>query len=220
MGTIRVLLAEDQRTLRESLAESLSLQPDLEVVAQAGNGQQALDLARVQRPDVVLTDINMPVMDGITATRRLKEELPETAVVILTIYGDDDNLFNALKAGAVGYILKDASTAEVAEAIRSAHRGEGALPAPLVSRVLKEFGRLSTSLEEHRQVFADLTRREVEVLEMLGAGCRNREIAEKLFITERTVKNHVSAILSKLQVNTRTEAALLATRYGLTPPKE
>ncbi|HEY3284035.1 MAG TPA: response regulator transcription factor [Armatimonadota bacterium] len=217
MERIRVLIAEDQRGLRENLVVSLGLQPDMEVVAQAGDGEQALKLARYQKPDVMLTDLGMPVMDGIEATRRVRQELSATAVVVLTVFDDDERLFSALKAGALGYILKDATIEEVAEAIRGVHRGEGILHPPLVGRVMAEFARVSHALQRHRDALAELTHREVEILELLGQGRRNREIAGRLFITERTVKNHVSAILSKLEVNSRTEAALLANRYGLAP---
>ncbi|HEY3267115.1 MAG TPA: response regulator transcription factor [Armatimonadota bacterium] len=218
MDRIRVLLIEDEGLLRNTLAELLRLQEDMEVVGEGVDGEHGVKIALAQRPDIVLTDLQMPRMDGIAATRAIKEALPQTAVVVLTNFDDEERLFGALKAGAIGYILKSASLPEVADGIRSAYRGEGVLPPTLVSRVMHEFARQSVFLEKHHEVFSELTRREVEILQLVGSGARNRDIAEKLFLSERTVKNHVSSILSKLHVNSRTEAALLATKYGLTGP--
>lgn len=216
MERIRVEVIEDDSLLRETMVTLLGLQPDFDVVGQAGDGELGVKVALAQRPDVVLADIAMPVMDGIEATRRIRETLPETAVVMLTNCDAEEMLFEALKAGAIGYVLKSAGLPEVTEAVRAARRKEGILPPHFVARVMQEFARQATLLEKHKQVFADLTRREVEILEQLGRGARNKDIAERLFISERTVKNHVSAILAKLQVNSRTEAALLANKYGLT----
>jgi DNA-binding NarL/FixJ family response regulator len=213
--TIRILLAEDETLLRRSLAELLQLEPDFQLVGQVGNGASAVVEADRARPNVILMDIEMPQMNGIEATRRIKEAHPEMEVVILTKFGDDENVFAAIKAGAVGYLLKDAGLEEIRASIRAAHRKEGALSPSLVARVMKEFARLSTVAQENRALFAELTRREVEVLELLGAGMRNRAIAEKLFISEKTVRNHITSIFEKLQVNDRTEAALLAQKHGL-----
>jgi DNA-binding NarL/FixJ family response regulator len=209
------MLVEDERLLRDTLSEVLALQPDIEVVGEAGDGEQALRIAGVQQPDVILMDVRMPRMDGIATTRAMREAAPRAAVIALTQCDDDDTLFAMLKAGAVGYVLKTADVPEVLEAVRAASRGEGALPPPLVGRLVAEFARQSRVLEDRAAVFAELTRREVEILQALGTGARNREIAESLFLSERTVKNHVSAILGKLHVNSRTEAALIANRYDL-----
>ena len=211
---IRVLLVEDEALLRRTLAELLQMEPDFALVAEAGDGLAAIEAAR-SRPHVVLMDLDLPRMSGIEATRRIREAHPETAVVILTKFGDDENVFAALKAGATGYLLKDAGLEEIRAAVRAAARGEGSLSPALVVRVLSEFRRLSQAAEKHRALFAGLTRREVEILELLGAGLRNRIIAERLFLSEKTVRNHVSSILAKLHLNDRTEAALLARKHGM-----
>jgi DNA-binding NarL/FixJ family response regulator len=212
---IRILLAEDETLLRRSLAELLQLEPDFQLVGQVANGALAVTEAGKARPDVVLMDIEMPQLNGIEATRRIKEARAETEIVILTKFGDDENVFAALKAGAIGYLLKDAGLEEIRASIRAAHQQEGSLSPALVGRVLKEFGRLSQAAQENRALFAELTRREVEVLELLGTGLRNRAIAEKLFLSEKTVRNHISSIFQKLHLNDRTEAALLAQKHGL-----
>jgi DNA-binding NarL/FixJ family response regulator len=212
---INILLAEDDTLLRRSLAELLQLEPDFRLVGQVSSGALAVAEAERARPDVVLMDIQMPQMDGIEATRRIKAARPETEVVILTKFGDDENVFAAIKAGAIGYLLKDAGLEEIRASIRAAHQKEGSLSPAIVARVLREFGRLTQAAQENRALFAELTRREVEVLELLGMGLRNRAIAERLFLSEKTVRNHVSSIFQKLQINDRTEAALLAQKHGL-----
>jgi len=220
MKKIKLLIAEDETVVRYALAQLLAAEEDIDVVAEAGDGEAAVVRARLQRPDVVLMDLNMPKMDGIAAARQIKEEMPECAIVVLTIYHDDEHLFAAIKAGASGYVLKDAPPEQTVEAIRAAAGGEGFLYASLVSRVLDEFSRISRLRAAAKEVFAELTRREMQVLELLGEGLRNREIAERLYISEKTVKNHMSSILAKLHVNDRTEAALLAARHGLTDAQQ
>jgi two-component system NarL family response regulator len=216
MAKIKLLIAEDETVVRVALARLLAAEQDIEVVAQAPDGEAAITLARQSKPDVILTDLGMPRKDGIAATRQIKHEMPECAVVVLTIHHDDDHLFAAIKAGASGYVLKDAPPERTLEAIRSAARGEGFLGPSLVGRVLEEFARVSRLRAAAKEVFAELTRREMEVLELLGRGLRNKDIAARLFLSEKTVKNHISSIFVKLQVNGRTEAALLAARHGLT----
>ncbi len=215
MSPIRLLIAEDEGILRSTLAELLAREDEFQIAATAPDGRAALIEALGQRPDVILTDLKMPKMDGIELTRRIREELPGVAVVILTAFDDDENLFAALKAGATGYILKDASLEEIATAVRAAHAGEGVLSAGLVARVIREFTRLDRMRQDQRRLFAQLTRREIEVLDLLAQGLRNRQIAQRLFLSEKTVRNHISAILGKLHANDRTEAALIAARHGL-----
>lgn len=212
---IRVLVAEDDSLLRRTLVELMRLEPDLAVVSEVSDGQQALAEAMVVRPDVLLMDIEMPRLNGISATRQVGTMLPEAKVVILTKFGDDENVFSAIKAGAVGYVLKDAGLNAIAAAVRAAHSGEGFLSPALVSRVMNEFSRISTSALHNRKLFTELSRREVEVLECLAAGLKNAAIADKLSLSEKTVKSHVGAILRKLHVNDRTEAALLAQQNGI-----
>lgn len=217
MARIRILIAEDDSLLRSTLVELLRLDPDFEVVSAVPNGQQALAEAPIVRPDVALMDIEMPRLNGIEATRQLRAAHPELQVVILTKFGDDENVFNAIKAGAVGYVLKDAGLDEIREAVREAHAGGGHLSPAMVARVMTEFSRVAKATQDSRQTFSELTRREIEVLELLGQGMKNRQIADKLFLSEKTVKAHIGGILKKLQVNDRTEAALLAHKHGLVP---
>ena len=215
MDKIRLLIAEDERLTREALARLLALEEDIEVVGQAPHGKEALRLARESIPDVLLTDINMPEVDGIELTRKIKQELPSVGVVILTIYHDDANVFQAIKAGATGYVLKDSPPEDTVAAIRAIHRGDSLLHPSIAARVLQEFNRISTQRAGDLKLFSELTDREIEVLKEVATGKRNREIADTLFISEKTVKNHISNILFKLQVNDRTEAAVLAMRGGL-----
>lgn len=217
MAPVRLVIAEDENLFRTTLAELLSRDPDLQIVASVRDGRAALIESLGQHPDVVLTDLRMPTMDGIELTRRIREQAPGTRIVILTAYDDDDNLFAALKAGAIGYVLKDATPEEVTAAIHAAHQGQGFLSPGLVARVVEEFARTDRLARGQRALFAQLTRREMEVLELLASGLRNRQIAEKLFLSEKTVRNHISAILGKLHANDRTEAALIAARHGLGP---
>jgi DNA-binding NarL/FixJ family response regulator len=217
MAKIRLVIAEDETIVRCALAQLLAREKDFEVVAQAADGEAAADLARRHRPDVVLMDLGMPRMDGLAAARQIKQDLPACAIVVLTIHHDDEHLFAAIKAGASGYVLKDAPPEHTVEAIRAAARGEGFVGPSLVKRLLAEFARISQLRTAAKQTFAELTRREMEVLELLGTGLRNKEIAERLFVSEKTVKNHITSIFLKLHVNDRTEAALLAARHGLSP---
>lgn len=217
METVRLMVCEDDSVLRRTIVELLSIEPGFAVVADLPDGSQGLSQAAILKPNVILTDIEMPHMTGIELTREVKRLLPATEVVVLTKFGDDENVFTAIKAGAVGYVLKDAGLEEIAAAVRAASNGEGFLSPALVSRVMNEFSRLSQSAVHNRKLFAELSRREVEVLECIAAGLKNAQIADKLFLSEKTVKSHVGAILKKLQVNDRTEAGLLALESGISP---
>ena len=211
---IRLLVADDERVFRHSLTDLLAMADDVEIVGDAGDGLDAVELAVDRQADVVLMDIGMPRLDGIAATRRLVERSPDIKVVILTIYTDDDRVFRALQAGARGYLLKDASPEEILRAVHAVRNGEGILHPGLVGRVIQEFTRLLGPQEKSETVFSGLTPREREVLDLLAEGLRNQDIAGRLSIAEKTVKHHISSILSKLQLNHRTEAAVLASRLG------
>ena len=215
MEKIRVLIAEDETVTRELLARLIGMESDIEVVGQAPNGKVAVGLCRKLMPDILLTDIGMPEMDGIQATKLLKREMPSIQVVILTIHFDDTNVFEAIKAGARGYVLKESPPEDTVSAIRTVAKGEALLHPGIASRVITEFNRLTEQHEVDLKLYAQLTDREREVLHLLAQGKRNKEIADALFIAEKTVKNHVSNILWKLECNDRTQAALFATRVKL-----
>jgi DNA-binding NarL/FixJ family response regulator len=213
---IRVLIVDDQALFRESLGILLAAQPGLTVVGEAANGEDALRQVAALRPDVVLMDLRMPVLGGIAATRRVRAAHPTSRVIVLTTFDDDDDLFEALRAGAVSYLLKDVSGEHLAEAVRAAARGESSLQPPVAARVVAEFARLSGPAGPRPQPLAEpLSARELEVLGLLATGASNREIADRLFIAEGTVKNHLTAILGKLGVRDRTQAALRARELGL-----
>lgn len=214
-GPIRLLIVEDENSTRETLVRLFQNEPGIEIVGDADNGESALEMARFRRPDVVLTDIGMPRRDGIALTQALRDENLLAHVVIFTIYDDDSRVFAALKAGARGYVLKDATPDEIISSVRLAARGEALLDHALVVRVMEEFARIATQKASDNAIFADLTNREREILAEVGKGKRNRDIADTLFISEKTVKNHLSNIFDKLAVNTRSEAALIAARQGL-----
>jgi DNA-binding NarL/FixJ family response regulator len=212
---IRILLADDQPLFREALRTLISLQPDMEVVGEAGNGSEAVRMAHALNPNVVLMDLQMPVLDGVAATRRLQVEKPGCHVIALTTFDDDEYVFDCLRSGAVGYLLKDAPSSELFSAIRAAARGESFLQPSVTSRVIAEFARLSDQPTAASATLVEpLSDREREILRLISNGSSNREIADRLFITEGTVKNHVTNILSKLNVRDRTQAALKARELG------
>lgn len=212
---VRVLLADDQRLMREGLHTLLELEPGLAVVGVAGNGAETLARYAELRPDVVLMDVRMPVLDGVEATRRLCAEFPGARVIILTTFDDDEYVFEGLRAGALGYLLKDVSIQELAEAIRTVMAG-GVLIQPSVARkVVAEFARLHPTAPSHTGLAEALSEREVEILRLLAGGLTNREIAERLFLAEGTVKNYVTNILGKIGARDRTQAALRARELHL-----
>lgn len=216
MNLIKILLVDDQPLFREGLRTLLSVHSDFEIIGEAGNGQEAINLARSNRPSVVLMDLQMPVLDGVAATRRLHKENPECRVIVLTTFDDDEMVFDGLRAGAVGYLLKDAPSEKLAEAIRVAARGETFLQPSVAAKVVAEFARLTRKTIEHSNSFSEpLSEREVEILRLIAHGSSNREIADKLFLAEGTVKNHVTNILGKLGVRDRTQAAIKAKDIGL-----
>jgi len=214
--SIRVLLVDDQKLMREGLRVLLELEPGLEVVGEAEDGQAALENYATLQPDVVLMDIRMPGMDGVEATWRLRERWPQARVIILTTFDDDEYVFEGLRAGALGYLLKDVSGQELAEAVRTVAAG-GALIEPSVARkVLAEFARLAPPARPLAEALPEpLSGREREVLRLLGQGLSNREIAAHLSLAEGTVKNYVTGILQKLGVRDRTQAAVRARELGV-----
>jgi DNA-binding NarL/FixJ family response regulator len=215
-----VLIVDDQVLFREGIASLLSTVPDLIVVGQAADGTEAVEKARDLRPDLVLMDVNMPRMTGLQATRIIRQELPETQVVILTVSDADDDLFEAIKAGAIGYLLKNTRAEALFERLRGVLRGEAALSPLLAARVLAEFAQHRENKEPIRPS-EELTDREREVLQLVVDGANNRDIALALQIAESTVKRHLHNILEKLHLENRLQAASYALRKGLVePPRE
>jgi DNA-binding NarL/FixJ family response regulator len=215
---VRILLVDDQRLLREGLRTLLELHDDLRVVGEAGDGLQAEALIERVHPQVVLMDLRMPRRDGVEATRRIARHWPDVAVLVLTTYDDDDLVFRSIEAGASGYLLKDVGSDALAEAVRAASRGESPLQPAIARKVLKRLQARRGApppLAEVLPTIEQLSSREMDVLRLLGAGATNREIAERLSLTEGTVKNYISAILAKTGFPDRTKAALFAMRHGL-----
>ncbi len=215
MAKVRVLLADDHSLFREGLAGIIASQPDLEVVGEANDGLEAFVKAQELKPDLILMDVQMPSMDGLEATRQIKEALPETRIVVLTVRDDDEKLFEALKYGAQGYLLKEIRSQEMLSMLRGAMQGEAALSPSLAGRVLAEFRRLSAHGGTIREEDNGLTEREQQVLVQVSRGATDKEVAEALTISLNTVKTHMRNILSKLQVSTRREAARVAKSKGL-----
>jgi DNA-binding NarL/FixJ family response regulator len=219
---IRIVLADDQTLIRQGIQTLLELEHDLQVVATAGNGHEAIAAVAQARPDVVLMDIRMPVLDGVAATRAITARFPEVGVIILTTFDDDEYVFEGLKAGARGYLLKDVDSAEIVVAVRAVAAGEALIQPSIARKVVAEFSRLAAqgnpaqpAISQPDPLDEPLTEREHEVLRAIAAGLSNREIAERLVITEGTVKNHVSNLLAKLGVRDRTQALIRARELGL-----
>ena len=214
---IRIMLVDDQSLFLEGLKTLLALQENLEIVGECQNGSEAVAACRTARPDVILMDLNMPVMDGVAATRAILREHPEVRVLTLTTFDDDERIFDALKAGASGYLLKDTPSRRLVEAIQTVHAGNSFLQPSIASKVLAEFNRLSGPQARPAvpRLLEPLSAREEEVLRSLSRGRSNKEIAAELNLAEGTVKNHVSNILGKLGVLDRTQAALMGRELGL-----
>jgi NarL family two-component system response regulator LiaR len=210
LAVIRVLVADDHAVVRQGLRTFLELQDDIAVVADVGDGEAALSAVESHRPDVVLMDLVMPGVGGIEAIRRLRELRPQTRVLVLTSFLDDEKLFPAVRAGAAGYLLKDVEPAELVRAIHTVADGEALLHPAVAARLMEEFSEVERPAAEEA-----LTAREREVLELIARGLPNKLIARELEIAEKTVKAHVSSILSKLGLTDRTQAALYAVRAGL-----
>jgi DNA-binding NarL/FixJ family response regulator len=207
--TIRILLVEDQTLMRQGLKTILDLEPGLRVIGEASDGESGLQRALELRPDVILMDVQMPRLNGVDATAQLCRQWPEAKVIILTTFDRDDYVYQGIRAGALGYLLKDTPANRLIETIRRVHAGEVFIQPEIASRALREMMRPTTTTNE------PLSEREHEVLVLLAQGASNKDMAEKLSITEGTVKNHVSNILAKLQAENRTQAADIARRHGL-----
>lgn len=217
MGKIRVILAEDHAVVRQGTKHLLDRYPDIEVIGEAGDGEEAVALVKELKPDVALMDVRMPRMSGIEATRKIKAECPEVAVLALTAHDDDEYVFALLESGANGYLLKTAEIEEVVKAIRAVHAGQPALDPLVTQKVVSQFMNGKSLPDVMAQVGDEmdgLTNRELEVLRMVAQGLTNKEVAQQLYISDRTVQAHLSSIFSKLQVSSRTEAVMYAIRKG------
>ena len=213
---IRLVLVDDQRLFREAMRLLLGAEPDLEVVGEAHDGASAITMVERLLPDVVLMDVRMPRMDGVEATRRILAAQPQIKIVALTTFDDDQLIFDILREGAVGYLLKDAGATAITSAVRSAASGQSVLTPAVTTKVVSEFARMARLVPRPRTLdhFA-LTEREVEVLRLLARGASNKEIGGRLHVAEGTVKNHLTSIFRKLDVSDRVHAAIKAREYGL-----
>jgi DNA-binding NarL/FixJ family response regulator len=217
---IKILIVDDQVLFREALSTLLSIHADFVVVGEAGNGEDAVQLAQNMHPDIILMDLRMPVMNGVNATRKIKELNPDTKVIVLTTFDDDDDVINALRAGAVGYLMKDVSSEKLFEAIFSAYRGEYFLLPSITAKVVNELSRIPPSNQHPASTLAEnliepLSARELEILYLVSQGMNNKEIASELVIAEGTVKNHLSNILGKLGARDRIQAVLIAREFNI-----
>lgn len=211
---IRILLVDDQHLIRQGLKALLELEPDLEVVGEGENGQTAIALVASLQPDVVLMDIRMPLMDGVAATRTINQQFPGTKVLVLTTFDDDQYVAEALRCGAMGYLLKDTPSEELAVAIRSVYRGYTQLGPGLVKKIMAQLPiNAAPNALSPPPSWDELTPREQEVLRLIAKGASNREIAKSLYISEGTVKNHVTNILNRLNLRDRTQAAIFANSF-------
>ncbi|MEM7534348.1 MAG: response regulator transcription factor [Chloroflexota bacterium] len=213
---IRILLVDDQRLMRDGLRTLLDLEDDLQVVGEAADGQEALTLYADLQPDVILMDVQMPGMDGVEATKRLRNQSANARVIILTTFDDDEYIFEGLRAGALGYLLKAASGEELATAVRTVAAGNALIDPSVTRKVVAEFARLAQPARDPSDGLPEpLTERETDILKLLAQGLTNREIAQRIFLAEGTVKNYVTTILQKIGVRDRTQAAIRGRELGL-----
>ena len=212
MDKISVLVVDDHAVVRQGLRNYLEIQDDIEIVGEAKDGLEAVEKVNLLSPDIVLMDIVMPRMDGVEATQQINAANPMTRVIILSSFSEDDQVYSAIKAGATGYLLKDVSPTNLIEAIRATYQGESKLHPDIVNKLMEEF---ASQPVEPKGIHGNLTERELEVLGLIARGMSNREIAESLIISEKTVKAHVGNILSKLHLKDRTQAAIYAHQNGL-----
>lgn len=214
MYKITVLIADDHAMMRQGLKQILELENDITVIAQASNGSEAVSLVREKKPDIVLMDINMPGTNGLQAIKELKSEKNPSKIIVLTIHEDREYLFKTIQMGAEGYVLKDAEPSVLIEAIRKVYNGQSYIQSNMTKELVKEFNRV-TLHEKDKNDENNLTSREIEVLELIAEGMINKEIAKQLYISEKTVKNHVSNIFKKLNVSDRTQAAIYAFKHNI-----
>lgn len=215
---IKVLVADDHTLFRQGLRQLLEIEPDVEVVGEAKDGMEVQRKVEELRPDVVLMDINMPIVDGVAATKQILEANPDLGVIMLTMYRQDQHVFEAIRAGARGYLLKDCLSTEVVSAIRAVYGGASIIDPTVTTKVLREFQRLAHDTDPEQGV-GQLTAREVAILRLVAAGYSNKEIALKLAFSDKTVKNHLTTIFQKLQIRDRTQAAIYALSQGLISPE-
>jgi len=210
---IKVLIADDHKMFRQGLRMLFEMEPDIKIVGEARDGLEAEEMNDSTEPDVILMDINMPGIDGVEATRRILKTQHDANIIILTMFREDEHVFQAIKAGAHGYVLKDADSSEVTRAIRAVAAGESVLDTAMTSKVFQQFKIMSEITEKSNA--EGLTERELEILALIANGSSNREIGDKLFLSEKTIKNYITSIFQKLQTNDRTQAAVYAIQRGL-----
>lgn len=213
---IKILIVDDHRIVREGLSAILETKDEIQIVGEAGDGGEAVEKARALLPDVIIMDVSMPGMTGVEATRLIKREFPHIGIIALTMYEDQQHIFDLVRAGATGYLLKDSDSTEILAAIRAISKGESLIHPSVASKILAEFSLLAEGKGKKRSFLEhDLTEREITVLRLVADGKTNKEIANVLDLSEKTVKNHVRNIFHKLQVYDRTQAAILAIRKGI-----
>jgi len=214
MDKIRVMIADDHPLVRQGIKQILELEDDIVVIGQASNGNEAVKIARECKPDVILMDINMPVANGIQAIKELRQDQNQFKIIVLTIHQDREYLFKTIQLGAEGYVLKDAEPYVLIDAIRNVYQGQTYIQSNMTKELVKEFNRVTLKEKENNE-YNNLTAREIEVLELIAEGMINKEIAKQLYISEKTVKNHVSSIFKKLNVSDRTQAAIYAFKNNI-----